>query len=371
MIKTFKFKLFQASRNKKLHKQINACGMAYNHCIALHKRYWKLYHKSLNVYALQKHLTKLKKIPKFAYLKEMNSQSLQDVSERIDKGYKLFWRNLKHEKKSAPPSFRKVRKYKSFTLKQCGWKLDEENGIIYIAKQKYRYNNSRNIEGKVKTVTVKRDTIGDIYIYLACELLETKVKARTGKSVGFDFGFKGKMLVAENELDDVKAPSFFAKTKNKLAKANRNLSSKKMKSNNRKKARLTLARLYRKTTNQRHDYHFKLARELCQKYSVICLEDLNMKWMQKGHGHKVMDYGFGNFLLILEYISSKFGTKIIRVDKFFPSSQICYDCGFQNKEVKDLAIREWDCPQCGEQHDRDRNAARNIHAEGLRLLAEV
>ena len=93
--------------------------------------------------------------------------------------------------------------------------------------------------------------------------------------------------------------------------------------------------------------------------------------MQKGHGHKVMDYGFGNFLLILEYISSKFGTKIVRVDKFFPSSQICYDCGFQNKEVKDLAIREWDCPQCGEHHDRDRNAALNIHAEGLRLLAEA
>ena len=179
------------------------------------------------------------------------------------------------------------------------------------------------------------------------------------------------MLVAENELEDVKAPSFFAKSKNKIANANRNLSSKKMKSNNRKKARLTLSRLYRKITNQRHDYHFKLARELCQKYSVICLEDLNMKWMQKGHGKKVMDYGFGNFLLILEYISSKFGTKIVRVDKFFPSSQLCHDCGYQNKEVKNLAIREWDCPQCGEQHDRDRNAARNIHAEGLRLLAEA
>lgn len=122
-MKTFCFKLYKAKRNRKLHRQINAAGLIYNHCIALHKRYYRLYHKSLNVYVLQKHLTKLKKIPRFSYLKEIGSQAVQDITQRIDRAYKLFFRNLKRKIRTAPPSFKKVRKYKSYTLKQTGWKL--------------------------------------------------------------------------------------------------------------------------------------------------------------------------------------------------------------------------------------------------------
>ena len=94
-----------------------------------------------------------------------------------------------------------------------------------------------------------------------------------------------------------------------------------------------------------------------------------MKWMQKGHGKKVGDYGFGEFLNVLEYVAPQFGTRVIKVDRFFASSQICYNCGYQNKEVKNLSIREWTCPNCGEHHDRDRNAARNIHVEGLKIIS--
>ena len=371
MVKTFKFKLFRAKRNKKLHRQINACGMAYNHCIALHKRYWKLYHKSLNLYALQKHLTKLKKITRFAYLKEIGSQALQDITQRIDKGYQLFWDNLERKRKTAPPGFRKVRKYKSYTLKQAGWKLDEENSAVYIAKQKYRYAKSRDIEGKVKTLTVKRDVLGNIYLYFVCELPDVKVEARTGKSVGFDFGFKGKMLVGENPDEDVPAPSFFHKRRNAIALANRKLSSKCLRSNNRRRARQELARLYRKAANERNACHWQLAKELCEKYSIICLEDLSMKFMQTGHGKKVMDYGFAAFQSILEYVDRQVGTQVVKVDQFFPSSQLCPVCGYQNPEVKDLRIREWTCPQCGTHHDRDRTAALNIHREGLRIFAET
>ena len=369
MIKAFKFKLYHAKRNKKLHNKINIAGLIYNHCIALHKRYWHLYHKSLNLCVLQKHITKLKKIKRFNYLKELNSQTVQDITERIDRGYKLFWRNLKNKKKTAPPKFRKIRKYKSITFKQTGWKLDEEHSTIYIQKQKYRYARSRDIDGKIKNVIVKRDTLGDLYIYLVCELPDKEIKSRTGKSVGFDFGFKGNMLIAEQKENDIKAPSFFRDMKNKVAKASRNLSSKRLKSNNQKKARLELARLYRKVTNKRNDYHWKLARYLCNKYSIICLENLNMKWMQRNHGKKVMDYGFYAFTNILEYIAKQNGTQVVKVDRFFPSSQLCSDCGYQNKEVKNLNIREWACPKCGAHHDRDRNAARNIHAEGLKIIS--
>lgn len=369
MTKTYKFKLYAAKRNKKLHRQINAAGLAYNHCIALHKRYWKLYHKSLNMYALQKHLTKIKKIERFHYLREFGSQALQDITQRIDKAYKLFWGNLKRKRKTAPPGFKKVRKYKSFTLKQTGWKLDEENGVVYISKQKYRYFKSRRIDGKVKTLTVKRDSCGDIYIYFVCELPDTEVEPRSGKSVGFDFCFKGKMLVAPDPEEDIGAPAFFAKNKKAIRSACRKLSRRKARSNNRRKYRLTLARLYRKTANQRRDYHFKLARELCRKYAVICLEDLSIKAMQKSHGKKVNDYGFAEFESILDYVAPQFGTRIVKVDKFYPSSQLCHDCGYKNKAVKDVRVYEWDCPQCGHHHDRDRNAARNILSEGLRILA--
>ena len=369
MVKTFKFKLFHTKRNKKLHRKINLACLMYNHCIALHKRYWHLYHKSLNLYDLQKHITKLKKIERFNYLKELNSQTVQDITERIDRGYKLFWKNLKNKKKTAPPKFRKIRKYKSITFKQTGWKLDEEHSTIYIQKQKYRYSNSRNIDGKIKTVTVKRDTLSDLYIYFVCELSDKEIKSRTGKSVGFDFGFKENMLVAENKEDDIKAPSFFKKMKTKIAKASRNLSGKRLKSNNQKKARLELARLYRKVTNKRNDYHWKPAKYLCNKYSIICLENISMKQMQKKHGKKVMDYGFSEFINILEYLSKQNRTQVIKVDRFFPSSQICSDCGYQNKEVKNLSIREWTCPKCGAHHDRDRNAARNIHVEGLKIIS--
>lgn len=177
------------------------------------------------------------------------------------------------------------------------------------------------------------------------------------------------MLVAPDGKDDVAAPEFFKKSGKSIRKAGRRLSRRKARSNNRRKYRLALARLYKKLANQRRDYHFKLAKELCRKYAVICLEDLNMKWMQKGHGRKVMDYGFAEFESILEYEASKTGTQIVKIDKFYPSSQLCHECGYQNPGVKDLSVREWDCPSCGHHYNRDRNAAQNILDEGQRILS--
>ena len=367
--KTYKFKLYRSHRNKKLHRQINAGGIAYNHCIALHKRYYRLFHKSLNVYRLQKHLTKLKKIPRFAYLKELDAQALQDIVERIDKGYKLFFRNLKHHVRTAPPKFRKVKKAKSFTLKQTGWKLDEDTHTIIIKKQKYRYHKSRNIEGKVKTVTVKRDSLNDIYIFFSCECEQDEVIPRLGKSIGFDFGFHDKTLIAPTEEDDVDMPMFLHKNIKAIKTANHRLSRKQSTSNNYRRAKLSLARLHKIVKNQRKAWHWKLAYELCNRYATICLETLDLKSMQIGHGKKIGDYGYGEFLLILEYVASRCGTTIVKVDKWYPSSQLCYDCGYQNKDIKNLKIREWDCPKCGSHHDRDRNAAKNILREGLKMLS--
>ena len=347
-----------------------ACRV-YNHCIALCRRYYKLYKKTLNKYKLQKHLTKLKNnIAKYNFWNEIPSHAIQDITERIHRAYKLWWSNLKRKKKGAPPKFRSWRKYRSFSYNSVGQKIIKGNRIK-IAGREYKFSKSREIEGKIKLLTIKKDSCGDYFVYLVCDNPEAKTETRLGESIGFDFGFKGKMLVTTSPEDDISAPNFFRKQKNAVARANRKLTSKRPRSNNRRKAKLELARLHRKIANQRRDYHWKLARELCTKYAVICLEDLNMKWMQKNHGKKVMDYGFVEFLSILEYVASKSGTQIVRIDKFYPSSQICNDCDFQNKEIKNVRIRECICPNCGKHHDRDRNAAKNIHDEGLRIISET
>ena len=168
-------------------------------------------------YDLQKHLTKLKKLPKFSYIAEIGSQAVQDITDRIDRAYKLFYRNLKHNIRTAPPSFKKIKKYKSFTLKQAGWKLDESNNIIIINNQRYHYFKSRNIQGKIKTITIKRDNLGDIYIYLVCENETKEVLARTGESVGFDFGLK--MFLTASNGENVASPLFFQKNSNSIKKA--------------------------------------------------------------------------------------------------------------------------------------------------------
>lgn len=189
-MKTFCFKLYKSKLNDKLHKQIIAAGLTFNHCLALHKRYYKLFGKYLNQNKLKKHLTKLKKIPKFSYLLEYDSQAVQDVVERIDRAFNLFFSNLKRKVRCSPPKFKKVRRYRSFTLKQNGWKLDEDNHTLTIRGQKYKYFKDRRISGKVKTVTIKRDTLGDIYVYFVTDAKDFEVETRTGKRVGFDFGLK-------------------------------------------------------------------------------------------------------------------------------------------------------------------------------------
>ena len=365
-MKTFCFKLYKSEHNYKLIRQISAAGLIYNHCIALHKRYYRLYGKYLDKNKLQKHLVKLKKQKRFAYIREIGSQAVQDITDRIDRAYKLFWSNRKRKKKSSPPKFRRVRRYKSFTLKQAGWKLDEEKGKIRIGEKWYGYFQSRKIEGKVKTVTIKRDAVGDIYIYLVCDAQCDIVKPRTGKIVGFDFGLK--QFLTGSDGKNIKSPYFFMLNIKEIRKKSRNLSRKKEGSLNRNRARKQLARAYRKMDNQRKDFHFKTARGLCEEYACICLETLNIKGMARRWGRKVHSLGFYSFVEILKYEAMKLGTRVIFVDRYFPSSQLCHVCGHKNPAVKDLKVREWECPSCHTLHDRDKNAAINILMAGASAI---
>ena len=365
-MKTYSFKLYNSDHNNALMRQINIAGLIYNHCLALQKRYYRLYGKYIQPYTLMKHLTKLKHTRRFGYMNKLGSQAVQNIVERIDNAYTMFWSNLKREVKTSPPHFKAVHRYKSFTLKQAGWKLDEASGRIRLGKKWYGYFQSRKIEGKVKTVTVKRDAVGDIYVYLVCDIQCNPVEARTGKSVGFDFGLK-KFLTSSDGYA-IESPDFFKQKIKNIKTKSRKLSHKQKGSHNRERARLELARVYRKLERQRHDFHFKTARKLCEEYACICLETLNMKGMARLWGRKIHSLGFSEFVRILEYEAQKFGTQVVFVPQFFPSSQLCSECGYKNKALKDLRVREWKCPSCGTYHDRDRNAARNIHMVGASTI---
>ena len=361
-MKTFCFKLYHSDHNNALMKQINIAGLIYNHCIALHKRYYRMFGKHIQVYQLMKHLTKLKRTKRFAYISKIGSQAVQNIVERIDRAYTLFFANLKRKVRTSPPKFKAVRRYKSFTLKQSGWKLDETQGKIRVGKRWYGYFKSRNIEGKIKTLTVKRDAVGDIYIYLVCDTQSEQVEKRTGKSVGFDFGLK--TFLTGSDGHDIKSPDFFMLNVKRIRSKSRKLSRRQKGSHNRERYRKELARAYRRMENQRKDFHFKTARKLCEEYAYICLETLNMKGMARRWGRKVHSLGFSEFVKILEYEATKFGTQIVFVPQTYPSSQLCSVCGHKNPEVKDLKIREWACPSCGTHHDRDVNAAKNILRAG-------
>jgi putative transposase len=319
----------------------------------------------LNKVKLQAHIAKLKKQDKYLHWSNLNSQAIQNITDRIENAYTLFFRNLKRKIKCAPPSFKKRRKYKSFTLKQTGYKMLGGNAV-QIAGKKYKFFKSREIEGIIKTVTVKRDNIGDLYIYFTCETVaENPVKSRTGKIVGFDFGLKTYLKASDG--NDIESPLFFKESQATIKKLNRSLSRKQKGSNHRKQAKLKLSKQHLKIANQRKYFHFKLANRLCSEYDAICLEDLNIKAMQRMWGKKVSDLSHSSFVNILKQQASKHGATVFEIPRFYPSSKLCSNCGVVVDELP-LKIRSWVCPSCGVSHDRDFNAAVNILRVGSSTL---
>ena len=367
LIRTLRFKLMHSKKNRKLHREIEQFCRVYNHFIAVIERYYRLFKKHPSANRLKMLLPKLKRTRRFLWLKTMPSQALQDVVERIDRAYKRFFEERKKGKRCGKPHFKQPENYKSFTLKQAGWELVGEHALR-IGDFVFKFYKSREIPAeKVKTVTVKRDRLGDIYVFFVVKSTEFIPKrCATGQSVGIDFGFDQFLTLSDGTAVD--APMFFKQDLCHIKRLSRSMARKVHDSNSWNSARLDRNRAYRTIQNKRDDWHWRLAHELCQKYDLICFETLNFKFFQRKHGKKIQDFGFVNFVKKLKYLAKRYGTQIVFVDRFFPSSQLCNACGYQNPELKDLKIREWVCPVCGEFHERDFNAAKNIHDEGGRAL---
>jgi putative transposase len=351
------YKLYRSKKSKHLHRQINVGGAIYNHVIALHKRFYRMYKAYPSRATVQKHLAKLKQLPKYRWWSQLGSQAIQKIVERIDQGYQKFFR----KENRRPPTFRKVRKAKSFMLTQAGWKLLGGN-LLRIGATVYKFAKSRDIEGTVKTVTIKRDALGELYVYFSCLVgTETPERVTTGKSAGFDFGLRTYLTSQEGQT--ITAPQPFKAGLRQLARANRQLSTKRAGSHNRTKARAHLARVHRRVAHLRRDFHWQTARDLCQTYDAISLETLNLQGMKALWGRKVSDLGFASFVDILHHVASKLGTVITHIDRWYPSTKECSNCHHVNHHIT-LRDRVWTCVSCGITHDREVNAATNIHREG-------
>ena len=326
-MKTLKFKLYQSSRNKHLKRSINAAGVIYNHCIALHKRYYRMWGKHLNCSKLQSHIAQLRK--RKAFWQQVGSQAVQDICQRIEKAYQLFFKH--HKKGVRPPNFKKVRRYKSFTLKQAGYKFLTGNRIK-IGNRVYQYWNSREIEGTVKTLTIKRTILGELFMVVVVDSVdESETKFEIGKIAGFDFGLKTFLTCSDGSK--IESPQFLKQSLNAIKKASRQHSQKRKGSANREPARLNLVRKHEDVTNRRSDWYWKLADELTNRFDVLCFETLNLKGMQRLWGRNISDLAFGEFLKILEWVATKKGKQVVFIDRWYPSSKTCSNCGHVLKEL--------------------------------------
>jgi putative transposase len=350
-----KYKLYYNRKNQRLVSLNKTACIIWNHITALQKRYYKIYGGYVSANKMQKHIAKLRKNNN--YWLKLNSQSVQEICQRHDTAYQRFFKKLA----KRPPKFKKIKNFKSFVLKQSGWTI-KDNRLTINKIGTFKFSKSRNYEN-VKRITIKQNTLGEIFIILTCDMLSENFKRLDDTNIGIDFGLKT-YLTLSNGTEYV-SPEFFKNHSKNIKKANRILSRKKKGSNNRKRALKTIQRLHIDIANKRTDYQYKLAHELCYNYSFIAIEDLNIKAMQKIWGRKINDLSHGSFIQILQHISTKHNTIIQKIDRFYPSSKLCY-CGFKNKDLK-LSDRVWTCSECGSINHRDKLASENILSEGIRL----
>lgn len=364
--KTLKYRLYHNRRNKRLIQQIDIAGIIWNHLTALQRRYYRMFGGYIPKYRMMKHIAKLRNGSRCEW-KLLGSQAVQQIVERHDMAYQRFfeWAKNKRGRRVSPPRFRKVKQYRSFTLKQAGWKYLGGNRLR-IGKMVYKFALSRPIEGEIKTVTIKRDTVGRLFVCFSVVQEVEPTEVSTNKIGGFDFGLKH--FLTDDEGRRYQSPEFLRSQLNEIARLNRALARKQKGSNNREKARRRLAMAHSRLANKRRDHHFKLANRLLTEYDVLCFEDLNIEAMKRLWGRKVSDLGFAEFLKILEAKANEYQKTLVKIGRFEASSKTCSSCGSKNDSLS-LKDRLFQCPHCGLEVDRDHNAALNIRSWGINSWA--
>jgi putative transposase len=345
-----------------LYRMAGARRFVYNWALDRRKCYYAEHGKGISARELSSELTAIKGEPDTLWLKEADSQMLQQALTDVDRAYDAFFK-----RRSRFPRLRS-KKAGHFTFR-IPQRVRVEDGRVYVPKIGWiRIRLSRGVEGTTKSATFKRDACGHWYVALSTEFEIPDVEPPAPVNpVGVDLGLKDLFVLSDGER--VRAPRFARTADRRLGRSQKDLSRKKPGSRRREKAKRCVARVHRKVSNQRSDFLHKLTTDLTRKYDCICVEDLNTRGLAKTKlSRSVLDAAFGEFLRQVEYKATWSFKRSIKVGRFFPSTKLCSGCGALNPNLR-LVDRTWLCSSCGTQHDRDLNAARNILAEGMRLLA--
>lgn len=371
---SYKFRIYPTSEQQRLiQRTFGCCRFVYNHFLALRKERYNATKETMNYVACSRELTALKK--ELLWLKEVDAIPLQEELRNLDFAYQNFFRRIREGiKPYGYPQFkRKHADRKSYKTKHHAdrtpqiWIRDGKLKLPKMTPIKCRV--SKEIKGKILSATVSQNPSGKYFVAVSCTDVELEPLPKTGAVVGVDLGIKA--LATTSDGTEYPNRKFIKQSDAKLRREARRLSRKQKGSNRRKKQRIRKARLEEHIANQRRDYLQKTTTELIRSYDVICIENLKTKGMMKNHklARSLSDVSFYVFRRELEYKAEWYGKTVQVIDTFYPSSQLCHSCGYRNPETKSLYVREWTCPECGEHHDRDVNAAINILNEGLRLLA--